>query len=174
MTDKPSTNTFQARSLSLQVGLRGAPLASFRARAAAFLIDGSIGLLIAAAPAIWSGSKLKREGESISSMALELSIDLSSLIVFVVIVAYFGLATWAGRGATPGKRLLGIRVVSLVHPRLTLWHSIERALGYAASSLEAGFGFGQYFTHPNRQTVHDRIAETIVVDTRAARRAVRP
>jgi hypothetical protein len=40
--------------------------------------------------------------------------------------------------------------------------AIDRALGYAASSLEAGFGFLQYFTHPNCQTIHDRIAETIV------------
>lgn len=33
------------------------------------------------------------------------------------------------------------------------------------SRLEAGFGFLQYFTHPNHQTVHARIAETIVVVT---------
>lgn len=40
---------------------------------------------------------------------------------------------------------------------------VERALGYGASALEGGFRFIQYFIHPNRQTVHDRIAETIVV-----------
>jgi len=51
----------------------------------------------------------------------------------------------------------------LAHERLNLWHSIERALGYGASMLEFGFGFLQYFIHPNCQTVHDRIAETIVV-----------
>ena len=56
-----------------------------------------------------------------------------------------------------------IRVISLVHERLTLWHSIERSLGYGASILEGGFGFMLYFIHPNRQTVHDRIAETIVI-----------
>jgi uncharacterized RDD family membrane protein YckC len=39
-------------------------------------------------------------------------------------------------------------------------------LGYGASTLELGFGFIQYFIHPNRQTVHDRIAETIVIDER--------
>lgn len=78
-------------------------------------------------------------------------------------VAYFGLTTFIGRGATLGKWLVGIRVVSQVHSHLSLWHCIERALGYAASSLEAGFGFFQYFAHPNRQTVHDRIAETIVI-----------
>ncbi|HUE24899.1 MAG TPA: RDD family protein [Bryobacteraceae bacterium] len=63
----------------------------------------------------------------------------------------------------PGQRLLRIRVVSLVHRRMSLWHSVERALGYGASVLELGFGFLQYFIHPNRRTVHDRIAETIVV-----------
>jgi uncharacterized RDD family membrane protein YckC len=77
-------------------------------------------------------------------------------------VLYFSLATYAGNGKTPGKWILGIRTVSLVHTRMTLWHSVERALGYSASLLEFGFGFFQYFTHPNRCTVHDRIAETIV------------
>jgi len=47
-----------------------------------------------------------------------------------------------------------------------LWQSFERALAYGASFLELGFGFVQFFMHRNRQTVHDRIAETIVVDVR--------
>jgi hypothetical protein len=66
---------------------------------------------------------------------------------------------------TPNGRL-GLRVVSLTHERLSFWHSVERALGYGASTLELDFGFLQYYLHPYRQTVHDRIAETIVVDER--------
>jgi uncharacterized RDD family membrane protein YckC len=81
----------------------------------------------------------------------------------LLFLLYFGLGTYFGRGQTLGKRLLGIRVVSLTHDQLSLWQCIERALGYAASALEAGFGFLQYFTHANHQTVHDRIAETVVV-----------
>ena len=46
--------------------------------------------------------------------------------------------------------------------------SDKRALGYGASALEFGFGFIQYFIHPNRRTVHDRIAETIVVKKKKA------
>jgi uncharacterized RDD family membrane protein YckC len=61
---------------------------------------------------------------------------------------------------------MGIRIVSLSHERISLWHSVERALGYGASLLEAGSGFFQYGVHPNKQTVHDRIAETIVVRVR--------
>ncbi len=86
--------------------------------------------------------------------------NLYSLLYFTL---YFGLSNYFGNGQTPGKRLLRIRAVSLVHNRLSLWHSFERALGYGASMLELGFGFVQYFIHPNRRTVHDRIAETIVV-----------
>jgi len=56
-----------------------------------------------------------------------------------------------------------IRVVSIVHHKMSPWHSSERALGYGASALEFGFGFLQYFVHPNRRTVHDGMAETIVI-----------
>jgi len=54
--------------------------------------------------------------------------------------------------------------VSLTHAHLSFWHSLERSLGYGASALEGGFGFLQYFIHPNCQTIHDRIAETIVIE----------
>ena len=61
---------------------------------------------------------------------------------------------------------MGIRVVSVVHEKIGFWHAVERALGYGASFLEFGFGFLQYFIDPNRRTVHDRIAETIVIQDR--------
>jgi uncharacterized RDD family membrane protein YckC len=78
-------------------------------------------------------------------------------------VLYFGIITCCTNGYTFGKRILRIRIVSTNHKHLTLWHSIERSLGYYASSLEFGFGFLQYFIDYNRRTVHDRIAETIVI-----------
>ena len=81
----------------------------------------------------------------------------------VWLVLYFGLFAWRTNGLTPGKRLFRIRVASLTHERITLWQAIERALGYGATALEGGFGFLQYFTHPNHCCVRDRIAETIVV-----------
>jgi uncharacterized RDD family membrane protein YckC len=86
-------------------------------------------------------------------------------IVFKLLipVLYFGLITCCTNGYTFGKRIFRIRIVSTNHKHLTLWHSIERSLGYYASSLEFGFGFLQYFIDYNRRTVHDRIAETIVI-----------
>jgi uncharacterized RDD family membrane protein YckC len=78
-------------------------------------------------------------------------------------VLYFGLITYFTNGYTFGKRIFRIRIMSTNHNHLTLWHSIERSLGYYASSLEFGFGFLQYFIDYNRRTVQDRIAETIVI-----------
>jgi uncharacterized RDD family membrane protein YckC len=85
------------------------------------------------------------------------------IIKLLIPVLYFGLITCCTNGYTLGKRIFRIRIVSTNHKHLTLWHSIERSLGYYASSLEFGFGFLQYFIDYNRRTVHDRIAETIVI-----------
>jgi uncharacterized RDD family membrane protein YckC len=99
---------------------------------------------------------------------LNLKFDLKHWYSLAFLVLYFGLFTYFSNGKTPGKWLFRIRVVSLAHGRLSLWHSIERALGYGASILELGFGFLQYFIHPNKRTVHDRIAGTIVVKDSSA------
>ena len=85
------------------------------------------------------------------------------IIKLLIPVLYFGVITCCTNGYTFGKRIFRIRIVSTSHKHLTLWHSIERSLGYYASSLEFGFGFLQYFIDYNRRTVHDRIAETIVI-----------
>ena len=84
----------------------------------------------------------------------------------LVPILYFGILLWKGKGRTPGKRLLRIRVVSIVHRHLTFWHSVERALGYGAAALEGGFGFIQFFIHPYRRCAQDRLAETMVVTER--------
>lgn len=88
---------------------------------------------------------------------------VTTIFKLLIPVIYFGLITYFTNGYTAGKRIFMIRIVATNHKRLTLWHSIERSLGYYASSLEFGFGFLQYFVDYNRRTVHDRIAETIVI-----------
>ena len=138
--------------------LQALPLASFKARAGAFFIDFWIVVLLSIPVGLLLELR-KAHGPDIN-VKIDPFHDWWSLIVLVLCS---GLFTYFGHGQTLGKRLLRIRVVSLSHHHLSLWHSIERALGYAASAAELGFGFYQYFIHPNRQTTHDRIAETIVV-----------
>ena len=154
--------------------LDGTPLASFSSRAVAFAIDMALSIVsfvvialavgLAAYKLGWHGGKVHfvfdpfHIGKSHE--------DASSWVSLVYYIAFVALSNYLGGGATIGKRAMKIRAVSLVHHKLSLWHSVERALGYGASALEGFFGFFQYFVHPNRRTVHDRIAETIVVSER--------
>lgn len=78
-------------------------------------------------------------------------------------IAYFTLMIWLWRGRTPGKALFGIRVIRLDGNKLNFWNSFGRAGGYAASAATVFIGFLEAIWHPNRQTVHDRIAGTVVI-----------
>jgi uncharacterized RDD family membrane protein YckC len=78
-------------------------------------------------------------------------------------VLYFAGSFYFFNGKTAAKYLLGLRVVSLYHEKLGLWHCLERSLGYFASALEGGFGFIQALWNPNRMSLHDKIGETIVI-----------
>ena len=152
---------FVAHETARQEALHGAPLAGFRARAVAFLVDFILSGVVFLLVVLPLGGLASRLGWIKGDVHLEYDFHHWYTIPFIVL--YFGLLAWATDGRTPGKRLMRIRVVSLTHDRLTLWQALERALGYGASALEGGLGFLQYFLEPNRRTVHDRIAETIVV-----------
>lgn len=163
------------RKLTLYVGhessrmaeLEGIPLASFGARFAAFTIDFAIAAISFTALGMGAAVVLIKLGWISDNVHLDFDPfhheHRESLVYFVL---FIGISNYIGDGATIGKKMMKIRAVSLVHHRLSLWHSFERALGYGASALEAFFGFFQYFIHPNHRTVHDRIAETIVVSER--------
>jgi uncharacterized RDD family membrane protein YckC len=144
--------------------LKGTVLASFGARGAAFFIDFFL-VALAYSPLYVAFEYLLLRFRGVDPKDIKIHAefgwhDIGSLVALVV---YFGLLAYWWNGRTIGKRLLRIRAVSLISDRITLWQSVERALGYGASALEGGFGFVQYFIHGNHCCVHDRIAETIVV-----------
>ena len=83
----------------------------------------------------------------------------------------FGLGWWTMyfavlmpwmKGQTPGKRVMGLRVVRLDGQPVTWWHAFERAGGYAAGLATGTLGFAQIYWDPNRQGIHDKIAGTVV------------
>jgi uncharacterized RDD family membrane protein YckC len=147
------------------LALEGLPLASFRRRAAAIIIDFVAVFVLAAAIAEPVGSLWERTHPG-THLKIVLAFGPGANWYSIAAVAtYFTLSVFATNGLTLGKRLCGIRIVSTVHERISLWHALERALGYVVSAGELGLGFGQYFTTSNCRTTHDRIAQTIVVRT---------
>jgi uncharacterized RDD family membrane protein YckC len=75
--------------------------------------------------------------------------------------------TW-GRGQTPGKRLMRLRVVRLDRAPISLWDAFERYGGYAAGFATGLLGFAQVFWDANRQAIHDKITGTVVIQDGAA------
>ena len=187
---------FSARETEWLLELDGIELASFQQRALALVIDGCI--LAALFLVIWAivtlaflavrlgvgaaqGHPLPSLQQINTSFPFNLKVSDPEFVEFshseisqaffdiVVPILYFGILLWKGKGRTPGKRIMRIRVVSLVHRHLSFWHCVERALGYGAAALEGGFGFVQFFIHPYRRCAQDRLAETIVVTERSYR-----
>jgi hypothetical protein len=76
---------------------------------------------------------------------------------------YFTVLTTLWKGQTIGKRLLGVRVLRLNGEPMTLWLSFERFGGYAAGLFTGLLGFAQVIWDRNRQAIHDKITETVVV-----------
>jgi len=159
------TRHFHAHETARFDALSGLQLASFKQRFWAIAIDF---VVIAVVKRIFGvhGKHHEVEGTlNFWSLCVEFAHKIEELIEATL---YFAIALKIGNGQTIGKKMMKIRVLSLTHHEVGWWQSTERALGYGASFLEGGFGFLQYFINRNRQTVHDRIAETIVVDESVA------
>jgi uncharacterized RDD family membrane protein YckC len=71
---------------------------------------------------------------------------------------------WATRGATPGKKMLGLRVVRLdgVEP-MGYGKAFLRLVGYWVSSLILCIGYLMILFTEKKQGLHDMIAGTVVV-----------
>jgi uncharacterized RDD family membrane protein YckC len=155
---EPRKIFFEPFGAERQELLRGVELAPFGRRAFAFAMDFTF-VSLCLLPFLIPEALERMDKTGV----LAINIDPFHGWEVISLPLYFGLWTYFGKGQTLGKKLMRIRVVSLTHSHLGFWHSIERSLGYGASILEGGFGFFQFFIYPNRQTLHDRIAETIVV-----------
>lgn len=82
---------------------------------------------------------------------------------------YFTVFTAMWNGQTPGKKLLGIRVIQLDGSKLSLWESFGRYGGYGAGIATGMLGFIQIFWDSNRQAIHDKISATVVIDHQRGR-----
>ncbi|MGD2078680.1 MAG: RDD family protein [Chloroflexota bacterium] len=84
-------------------------------------------------------------------------------VVVVVTAGIYYIFFWTLLGQTPGKMLLGVRIVSLDGSQLTLWQSLRRYVGYYLSALALYAGYWWVLIDNRRQGWHDKLAGTIVV-----------
>lgn len=85
-------------------------------------------------------------------------------LISVVVNALYYVYFWSNHGATPGKMMLGLRVVSAEHGGLIdPATAILRYVGYIVSSIPLCLGFFWVIWDGNKQGWHDKIAKTRVV-----------
>jgi uncharacterized RDD family membrane protein YckC len=152
---------FHAHETARADQLNGAPLATSWQRVLGYFVDLLIAVVVwMPLEFVWSRYVL-HQVETVN-----LKWDFHEKGNIVVMLLYWGTCNYLWNGRTVGKWVARTRAVSLSSARMGLWQSIERALGYGAAILEGGLGFVQFFWDRNRQCAQDRLAETIVVDTR--------
>jgi uncharacterized RDD family membrane protein YckC len=162
MTKKspPERRRFYAHQSHRVASLNGLPLATAWQRLLGYLVDLFLAVLI------WFPAESAWRIFLLHEQKVEIKWDFHEVGNIVVVVLYWGLFNYFANGRTPGKWVARTQILSLTSARMGLWQSFERALGYGAAVLEGGLGFLQFFWDTNRMCAQDRLAETIVVDTR--------
>ncbi len=90
----------------------------------------------------------------------------SILVPFVggiIISALYFIHFYVKSGQTIGQKLVGVKVVSAKGYPITYEQAITRYAGAMLSTVILFIGFFMYFSSPQRQTLHDRIANTYVI-----------
>lgn len=88
------------------------------------------------------------------------------IVTLAIGIGYF-VYFWTTSGSTPGKSLMGLKVVSaetgeLIDPGT----AVLRYVGYIISGIALALGFLWIIWDPRHQGWHDKIAKTLVVKTK--------
>ncbi len=101
---------------------------------------------------------------NLAQLARIMAVGLGLFINVAFYVGYF-ILFWMLVGQTPGKMLMGVRVVSFDGRPLSLVQAIKRLLGYYLSLLPFFMGFIWVLVSDTRQGWHDKLAHTYVIYT---------
>jgi uncharacterized RDD family membrane protein YckC len=97
-----------------------------------------------------------------SYIAVLFNPSVIAVSIFLLIVFYF-LFFWFFSGRTPGKALMGLRVVPIPGGKMSLPRSSLRLIAYPVSIIPFFLGFFWIIFDDRRQAWHDKIANTCVV-----------
>lgn len=157
--------------------------AGFGLRLAAMLIDNLVlGILLSPIFMMLFGRKTLSaeemqalEGMSVQQLSPEQALmalfDPKEMMIQQAIVLAITVFFWVKFAGTPGKRLLGLRVVDAqTGAHLTPMQSTLRYLGYFVSAMPMCFGFFWVLWDEKNQAWHDKIAGTLVVQDKPERK----
>ena len=91
----------------------------------------------------------------------------SNLISLVINWLYFAIQESSASQATIGKRALGLKVTSMNGGRISFGQASGRFFGKILSAIILLIGFLMMLWDDKKQTLHDKLAGTLVVKSKA-------
>ena len=149
MSDEEIIERFERENISL---------ASIKKRAFAYTIDE---ILISVLFMIIYFGQIPKDASYTETINL-----LNGLFSYIILlkIIYQAFFVWA-YGATPGKMLMKIRVISTIDlDNPNILYSLNRALIRIVSESLFYIGFLWALTNPKRETWHDKAGQTLVVN----------
>ena len=144
--------------------------AGFFSRGAAWVLDrlivfGIAFVILLVIEYFFSLFRIDQWLESLSDQAMlnvVLALVFSTVGIYFLVSIVYNVWFWLVSGQTPGKRVLGLRVIRTDGTRLKLSNALRRQVGYWISAI-LYLGFIWILFDNKRQGFHDKIAGTIVV-----------
>jgi len=139
--------------------------AGFWLRSVAFLVDAGLVALLATGGAMLVDLAVQTGGmiSSAPEAGLEwLDTTATSLLVVLIALCYFTLFV-GSRGQTPGKMLLGLKIVRTTGEEVGYGRALVRWIGQCLGLLPLGLGFLMVVFSRRKQALHDKMAGTYVV-----------
>ncbi len=133
--------------------------AGFTTRLVAFVVD--VLIVIASIAVMTSVANLLNDVlgfSQITTTLLSVAVAVTSLVFLQTYWIFF----WMLAGQTPGKRLMGLRIVKVDGSRVTISACIRRLVGYYISAI-LFLGFLWVLIDGRRQGFHDKLAGTFVL-----------
>ena len=90
------------------------------------------------------------------------SMVAAGIIAFLIKLAYH-VSFWVLKGQTPGKMIMGIKIIRTDSSPLDGAHAVVRFLGYVLSAIPVFLGFIAIAFDDKKQGFHDKVADTYVV-----------
>jgi uncharacterized RDD family membrane protein YckC len=142
--------------------LQSVQYAGFWIRLVAYILD-TIFLSIASSIVGGIIGAAVRAGSSDTEAAAQTAAVLSAFVGIVMFVLYQVLFLRSGWQATPGKRLLGLKVVTTTGERIGGLRALGRACAYFLSGIILYIGFMMIGWNKEKKALHDIICDTRVI-----------
>jgi uncharacterized RDD family membrane protein YckC len=150
-------------------------LASFFKRFVAYLIDIVPIALVVVVIAMLEFDfgkafiELSKDAENFSALkTFQMENNILSMICLVIWIIYSIAMDCSAHQGTYGKKLLSIKVVNEKGQQLTFEEAFKRNTSKVISSFIFNLGFFWMLFDPKKQTWHDKIADTYVIEANNA------